>query len=96
MTQALISRLSGLAETVEQIPVEFIQREKLASLASNAAQTLRDQLARIEALEAALKPFVLSEDRDNHSLPDHWQVTRNPEITMGDLRKARAALGDKA
>lgn len=48
-------RLEALAATVEQVPIEFIQREKLASMASHAASLIRSQAARIEKLEKALR-----------------------------------------
>ena len=53
---------------------------------------LRQAAARLRSMEEALKPFAISPERDNASLHDDWQVARNPEITMGDLRRACAAL----
>ena len=56
------------------------------------AALLRQAAARLRSMEEALKPFAISPERDNASLHDDWQVARNPEITMGDLRRACAAL----
>ena len=52
--------------------------------------------ARIAKLEAALKPFADSWDDDEAE--DRWELWERPEamcITIGDLRRARAALEQK-
>ncbi len=58
----------------------------------NRYNVIPQAAARLRSMEEALKPFAISPERDNASLHDDWQVARNPEITMGDLRRARAAL----
>lgn len=69
---------------------------------SGAADTMRQAASAIEALSTqveelrgVLKPFALQPERDNQSLSDQWQVSRNPEITMGDLRRAARALASE-
>lgn len=53
-------------------------------------------LLRIEVLEAALRPFAAEADRRSGLCLgldiDHWSIDGVGDLTLGDLRKARAAL----
>ena len=65
---------------------------------------IRDQASEIERLQsqlvmvkAALSPFAAFADRfGEHAREDDWQLTNNPSgkgnLTMGDVRKARATI----
>jgi hypothetical protein len=50
---------------------------------------------RIEALEAALKPFAEAAENIDNPLPDNTEILEHPDamcITAGDLRCARKLL----
>jgi hypothetical protein len=56
------------------------------------AREIAEKDARIAELEAALKPFA---DAADHWIgPDEASIVGGP-CTLGDLRSARAALGEK-
>lgn len=57
-------------------------------------------LDRIEALEAALRPFAKAVDDwgDDQGQPDRWDTSEHPiayNVTLGDFRRARNTLGGK-
>lgn len=94
--QALSSQSLSLSEAREEI-------ERLKGLvAASEAQRYRvcgELLARVEAAEQALKPFALTAEHDIGStetdadiFQQMGQYNRAPKITVGDMRRALAAL----
>lgn len=75
-----------------------------ALLAFGGAHRLNEEKdARIAELEAALGPFAALADRKQDDLDDDhllyatwWDNVNRRQITMGDVRRAAAALGEKA
>ena len=84
-------------------PLTKHEHQKLDSLmtrAINALPGLIESARRVERLEAALKPFahVVDLDVSEFCSDSDWfapmsaQYARAPRLTVGDLRRARAAL----
>ena len=79
---------------------QCVNDEANAALIVAAVNALPAHLARIAELEAALKPFaqVVSLDVSEFCSDSDWfapmspQHARAPRLTVGDLRRARAAL----
>jgi len=79
--------VTRLREHAENMYVDFL---------NEAADTIEEQAKRIEELEEALKPFAdkatACEQRYSDFVPED---DRTFAFTLGDLRQARKALGEK-
>jgi hypothetical protein len=77
------------------------QTEIIMELQKLAIATIAKRDARIAELEAALKPFAHEAASHSDKIPnemyidDYQGVGQTTIITVGDLRAARAALGEK-
>ena len=81
---ALAKRMDDMYH-LDQPPEEFYA----------AADAIRAQAARIMALEVALKPFA-DDVKSFEGFSDAWEIDPLSNLTVGDLRAARAAYsGEK-
>ena len=108
MTDDRFERLQRLAEQyaierdafeakdrkINELHARIAELEIIAQYAGEDNAMAEQYAARIAELEAALKPFA-DDVTSFEGFSDVWEIDTLSNLTVGDLRAARAALGEK-
>ena len=108
MTDDRFERLQRLAEQyaierdafeakdrkINELHARIAELEIIAQYAGEDNAMAEQYAARIAELEAALKPFA-DDVTSFEGFSDVWEIDPLSNLTVGDLRAARAALGEK-